>query len=142
MCCATRTRTSRVASVSRRSAPSGRGTSRAARCCRVARDGSVRAMGLGQRLRYRFDNLMARGVGAQILLLAACTVLLVGITMLLLVVLDVVPANDQGQKDSTAMLAWKSLMHTLDAGTVGGDSGSWTFLFVFLFATIGGIFVV
>ena len=35
-----------------------------------------------KRLRYRFDNLMARGVGAQILLLAVATALLVAVTVL------------------------------------------------------------
>ncbi|HSD90775.1 MAG TPA: TrkA C-terminal domain-containing protein, partial [Kofleriaceae bacterium] len=38
--------------------------------------------------------------------------------------------------------AWKALMHTMDAGTLGGDAGTWTFLLVLLFATIGGLFVV
>jgi voltage-gated potassium channel Kch len=94
-------------------------------------------MGLRQSARYRFDNLMARGVGAQILLLAVFTLLLVAITVALLLALHVAPGED-----STPMLAWKSLMHTMDAGTLGGDSGGWTYLFVYLFATIGGIFVV
>ena len=99
-------------------------------------------MSLRQRARYRFDNLMARGVGAQILLLAVFTVVIVAITVVLMFVLGVAPKNEQGGSESSAMLAWKSLMHTMDAGTLGGDSGSWTYLFVFLFATIGGLFVV
>src|SRR6478672_13305020 len=99
-------------------------------------------MGIGRRARYKFDNLMARGVGAQILLLAVAAILIVVVTVALLLLLGVVPADDQGHRDSVAMLAWKSLMHTMDAGTLGGDGGSWTFLFVFLFATIGGLFVV
>lgn len=99
-------------------------------------------MSLSRRARYRFDNLMARGVGAQILLLALFTVLLVGITIVLLLALGVAPKDGEGARDSTAMLAWKSLMHTMDAGTLGGDTGSWTFLMVFLFATIGGLFIV
>jgi hypothetical protein len=102
----------------------------------------MRRMGLREHARYKFDNLMARGVGAQILLLALFTMVLVGITVVLLLVLGVAPEDDKGNRDSTAMLAWKSLMHTMDAGTLGGDTGSWTFLFVFLFATIGGLFVV
>ena len=99
-------------------------------------------MSLGHRLRYRFDNLMARGVGAQVLLLVAFTVLVVVLTVALLVVFDVVPKNDQGHADSHGLLAWKALMHTMDPGNLGGDSGSWTYLFVYLFATIGGLFVV
>ena len=44
-----------------------------------------------QRVRYRFDNLMARGTGAQILLLTVTTLILVGITALAIVVCGVVP---------------------------------------------------
>jgi hypothetical protein len=99
-------------------------------------------MSLKQQARYRFDNLMARGVGAQILLLAIFTIVIVLITVLLLLVLGVAPKAEGGATESTGLLAWKSLMHTMDAGTLGGDTGSWMFLFVFLFATIGGLFVV
>ena len=99
-------------------------------------------MSLKQQARYRFDNLMARGVGAQILLLAVFTIAIVLVTVVLMLVLGVAPKSEGGETDSTPLLAWKSLMHTMDAGTLGGDSGSWTYLFVFLFATIGGLFVV
>ena len=37
--------------------------------------------------------------------------------------------------------AWESLMRTFDAGTMGGDTGTW-FRLVMLFVTFGGIFVV
>ena len=97
-------------------------------------------MTLRQRLRYRFDNYMARGVGAQILLLAAFTGALVVITVTLAFLTQNVPETD-GQTDSFGRLAWKSLMHALDPGTLGGDAGSWTFLVIMLFITIGGLFV-
>jgi hypothetical protein len=80
---------------------------------------------------------MARGVGAQILLLAVFTIVIVLITVLLLIIFGVAPDGESGP-----MLAWKSLMHTMDAGTLGGDSGDWTLLFIYLFATVGGLFVV
>lgn len=85
---------------------------------------------------------MARGVGAQILLLALLTLVIVAITVVLLLVLGVAPGDETGNRDSTTLLAWKSLMHTMDAGTLGGDTGSWRQLLVFLFATLGGLFVV
>ncbi len=94
-----------------------------------------------QRLRYRFDNLMAKGTGAQILLLAAATGVLVGITALAVLAFGVVPEDDNHHADSFGRLVWKALMHALDAGAVGGDPGSWTFLFIMLFVTLGGIFV-
>jgi Castor and Pollux protein voltage-gated ion channel component len=98
-------------------------------------------MSLRQRFRYRFDNLMSRGVGAQILLLAVVTAVLVLITAGAVMLFGVTPADDQGNHDSFGMLAWKSLMHALDPGTLSGDPAGWTFLFIMLFVTIGGLFV-
>jgi hypothetical protein len=90
-----------------------------------------------QRLRYRFDNLMARGTGAQILLLTIATLILISITAAAVYVCDVVPEGE----GSFGRQVWRGLMHALDAGAVGGDAGSWTFLIIMLFVTIGGIFV-
>ncbi|MCX5741834.1 MAG: potassium transporter TrkA, partial [Proteobacteria bacterium] len=98
-------------------------------------------MRIRQRLRYRFDNYMARGVGAQILLLAAFTLVLVLVIAGAVVVFDVIPANDKGEADSFGMVVWKSLMHALDAGTVAGDVAGWTYLFIMLVAAIGGLLV-
>ena len=96
---------------------------------------------LRQRARYRFDNWMSRGVGAQIALLAVAVAILILITAGALLLFGVEPADENGQHDSFGRLLWKSLNHALDAGAVGGDAGSWTFLFIMLFVTIGGIFV-
>jgi hypothetical protein len=95
---------------------------------------------LRQLLRYRFDNLMARGVGAQILLLAAITAVLVLVTAVAVIACDVVPVEND-HPNSFGMLVWKSLMRALDPGTLAGDSGGWTLLFIFLFVTLGGLFV-
>jgi hypothetical protein len=97
---------------------------------------------LAQRLRYRFDNLMSRGIGAQILLLAVMAVALVVIAVTAILALDV-ESKTNGKDDSFGVLAWKALTHTLDPGTLGNDGiVAWGFLFVMLFVTIGGIFVV
>ena len=98
-------------------------------------------LGLRRRLRYRFDNWMARGIGAQILLLALVTAVLVLIAAFAIVLFGVVPTSDKGVPDSFGMVVWKALMRALDAGTLAGDVAGWTFLFVMLFVTIGGIFV-
>lgn len=84
---------------------------------------------------------MARGVGAQILLLALVTTLLVLVTAFAIIAFDVVPTNDKGEADSFGMVIWKALMRALDAGTLAGDVAGWTFLFIMLFVTLGGIFV-
>ncbi|HWU86200.1 MAG TPA: hypothetical protein VN253_02950 [Kofleriaceae bacterium] len=98
-------------------------------------------MGMRQQLRYRFDNLMSRGVGSQILLLAIISAVLVVLTAVAVEVLDVVPSDDKGDGDSFGRVTWKSLMHMLDPGNLGGDAAGWTFLFIMLFITIGGLFV-
>jgi len=84
---------------------------------------------------------MARGVGAQILLLAAFTAILVIVIALSLAASGAAPVDDKGNPDSFGRLAWKGLMHALDAGAVAGDSGDWTFLLIMMFATLGGLFV-
>jgi hypothetical protein len=95
-----------------------------------------------ERLRYRFDNLMARGIGAQILLLAVITVILVVIASVAVITLGLADEADPKDHDSFGLVIWKSLLHSLDPGTLGGDATNWPFLFVMLGVTIGGIFVV
>src|SRR5262245_32203787 len=93
-------------------------------------------------LRYRFDNLMSRGVLAQILLLAIVTTFLVMIGTFAIVVLDLTPAPEAGKEaDTFGLTTWKSLMRAMDPGTLAGDNGSWSYLFVLLGLTVGGIFV-
>jgi len=97
---------------------------------------------LRARARYRFDNLMARGMGAQILLLALLTAALVAILAAAVAVFGVHSDTD-GEPDGFGRVLWKSLMHTFDAGTLGGDPfTSWAFLFIMLAVTLGGIFIV
>ena len=94
------------------------------------------------RLRYRFDNVMARGVGAQVLLLAAVTVGLVAVAALATLLLGVRPETDTGDA-GLGEVVWLTLMHALDPGMIGGDGfSSWLYLAVMLAVTIGGIFVV
>lgn len=100
---------------------------------------------LRQRFRYRFDNYMARGVGAQIGLLALAAIAVMVTTGVLLVVFDAVPQDDKGNPDTFGQLVWRGLTHTLDPGTLGNDpadTSGWRFLLIMLFATIGGVFVV
>jgi Trk K+ transport system NAD-binding subunit len=83
---------------------------------------------------------MARGIGAQILLLAVITVVLVVVAAVAIKVFHVLP--EDSKNDSFGLVVWKSLMHSLDAGTLGGDTVKWPFLTIMLLVTIGGIFVV
>ncbi|HEX6749934.1 MAG TPA: hypothetical protein VF092_21760 [Longimicrobium sp.] len=90
-----------------------------------------------QRLRYWFDNTMARGPAVLILWLFVVSVLLIAVVSLIVVVSGVDP-DHRGFLD----VAWAGLMRTLDSGTMGGDAGPWPFLFAMLAITLGGIFIV
>jgi hypothetical protein len=89
-----------------------------------------------QKIRYHFDNWMARGAVAQMAMLAALSLLMIVGTALVLAVTGLAPDGP-----SFPMLVWMSLMRAMDAGAIGGDQGSWSFLFVDLGITMGGIFV-
>ncbi|MFN8629946.1 MAG: NAD-binding protein [Chloroflexota bacterium] len=98
--------------------------------------------GLRERASYRFDRFMERGTIALVLGLAVVSLgIILGITL----VMTLLGAN---QPDPNAdpldfiTLGWMALMRTLDAGTMGGDSGPWPFLLGMLAVTIGGIFVI
>ena len=95
--------------------------------------------GIRARLRYAFDNSMSKGAIAMIAWLAAATVVILVGAGLILTVFGIIQAG--GDKASFLENAWQSLMRTLDAGTMGTDSG-WAFRLVMLGVTIAGIFIV
>jgi voltage-gated potassium channel Kch len=70
-----------------------------------------------------------------------------GLLMLSMLVVYVVllllsgAAPDELSGQGPVELAWYGLMRTMDAGTLGGDSGSWVFLILNLGVTLGGIFI-
>ena len=92
-----------------------------------------------QRLGYWFDNLMARGMPAMIMLLALASFILIFLAGLILFLFGIHPAGENEIGLGEAI--WASLMRTLDPGTMGGDTGP-GFRFVMLAVTIGGIFIV
>src|SRR4051812_13014437 len=91
---------------------------------------------LRQRLRYAFDNTMARGPGALILWLLLVSVVLVAIVSGLVVASGVDPDHR-----GFWAVAWAGLMRTMASGTMGGAPGPWSFLFLMLLIPRGGIFV-
>jgi len=90
------------------------------------------------RLRYQFDNYMAKGAIALIGGLAVLTLLVILVAAAVVVAGGLAPEGAEPLGFSEA--AWASLMHTLDSGAVGGDTG-WTFRLVMFIVTLGGIFV-
>lgn len=95
-----------------------------------------------QRIRYAFDNAMSSGPRALIGALALVTGgMILGVTLVLLVA-GLAPAREDGGDYTFVELLYRTLLRTLDPGTVAGDEGGWPFLLFMLAVTLGGIFVV
>ncbi|MCE9598903.1 MAG: potassium transporter TrkA [Spirochaetia bacterium] len=97
---------------------------------------------LKHKFKYYFDNMMSKGAIALILYLSLLTLLLILGIAAVDTLAGLAPADDKGETPGFGELLWMSLMRTLDPGTMGGDSGSWVFLFSMFTVTIGGIFIV
>src|SRR5512147_1594945 len=92
---------------------------------------------LGEKFKYRFDNLMSRGPGALIGWLA-----LISVVVILAISAAVILAQVGPEDKDFLNVAWMSLMRTLDAGTMGGDEGSWPFLLLMFAVTVAGVFFI
>ncbi len=95
-----------------------------------------------QRLRYAFDNTMSRGTSALVAWLGLATLGLVILFSLLTLAARLAPRNDAGHRPGFFRQIFNSILHSLDPGTIGNDSGGWPFLLTMLGLTIGGIFIV
>lgn len=95
---------------------------------------------LRQRARYRFDATMARGSGALVGWLGLVTVALILVFTLITFIARLAP----GGKDSPGFIRqmFNTLLHSLDPGTVAGDTGNWKFLVTMLVLTLAGLFIV
>ncbi|MBP9946540.1 MAG: NAD-binding protein [Vicinamibacteria bacterium] len=98
------------------------------------------APSLGDRVRYTFDNLMARGTPALIGLLGIGTLLAIVSWAAVVSIFGLLP--DEMASAGFLERMWFGLMRTLDAGTMGGDAGGWAFLVANLGITLGGVFIV
>jgi len=90
----------------------------------------------GQRLRYAFDKSMAAGPIALVGWLALVTLVVILFASIVLSLTHW--GSDSGWSFVESL--WQSLMRTMDAGTVAGDSG-WAFRGLNLFVTFVGILV-
>ncbi|MHB1356450.1 MAG: CASTOR/POLLUX-related putative ion channel, partial [Anaerolineae bacterium] len=92
-----------------------------------------------ERLRYRFDNMFSRGTGAMIAALAIISLAIIFVSGAVTSLTGVHPEGEEPLGFIEG--SWRSLMRTLDAGTMGGDTG-WGFRIVMFFTTIGGILII
>ncbi len=96
------------------------------------------APGLRSRLRYRFDNLLARGTWAVLLWLGGVTLVTVLVSSLLLAAFDVEFAGSQDA--SWLEDFWQSLLRVFDPGTMAADVG-WGRRVLALLITLFGILI-
>ncbi len=91
-----------------------------------------------QRIRYRFDNVLARGTGAALIWLGAVTFAAVLVSSLLLTAFGVTLT---GSEDGSWLEdVWQSLLRILDTGTMAGDVG-WGRRILALIVTLFGLLV-
>jgi voltage-gated potassium channel Kch len=99
-----------------------------------------RKVTLADRLRYRFDNTISKGTSALVGWLALILLALILASTLFVYLTGIAPAS-QGVRPGFFQTLWLGLMHTIDPGNVGGDTGGWSYLLTMLTVTTGGILV-
>jgi voltage-gated potassium channel Kch len=100
----------------------------------------MRKVTLSDRLRYRFDNTISRGIVALIGWLFLVLLALVLASTVFVYVTGIAPGVG-GHRPGFFETLWLDLMRTIDPGNVGGDEGSWLYLLSMLTVTAGGILV-
>jgi len=90
------------------------------------------------RVRYVFDNLMARGLWPLVSMLVLVTV---GLVFVVSVVAVSVNLNPQGENLTWGELFWRSILRALDGGTMAGDTGTGYRAAMFLVTVFGIILV-
>jgi ion channel POLLUX/CASTOR len=95
-----------------------------------------------QKWQYFFDNVMAGGAPAMIGMLALLSLVIIIIAAVIVSLGGQFLAPEGTDGVSFVEAIWFSLMRTLDAGTMGGDTG-WGFRIVmFVLPTLGGVFII
>ncbi|MBI5302065.1 MAG: NAD-binding protein [Chloroflexi bacterium] len=103
------------------------------------------------RLRYAFDNTLSRGPIALIAWLAVVSVVFILVMATVITVTGVAnPPTEDAESGVVSLdpvpdffeIAWRSLMRTMDAGTMGGDTGTPGYLMGMFVVTLGGVFII
>lgn len=91
------------------------------------------------RVRYSFENLLSKGTPAIIGLLALFSLSVIAVAAAIILLSGLGHTADQDMNFAEA--AWQTMLHTIDSGTVAGDSG-WGMRFIMFLVTLSGIFIV
>lgn len=94
------------------------------------------------RFRYAFDNTMSRGAIALIGWLLIISLVVIVVFSAIVLAAHLIPADVTGDQVSLGEVIWSSAMHALDAGTIAGDQGPWTFRLTMFSMTLVGLFLV
>ena len=103
--------------------------------------GVMRTVTLAQRLRYAFDRTLSRGPSGLLMWLGLASALVIAAVAVLVRFAGVAPQDEVGNPPGFWKVMWMSFMRALDAGTVAGDTGSWSFLLSMLAVSLAGIFI-
>lgn len=93
---------------------------------------------LGQRFKYWFDGIMARGTGALLGVLALATAVVIAIDAAVILFLNVGPGGD---RQSIVEVLWGNMVRTLGADDVAANS-PWAFRIAMIVIAFVGVFVV
>jgi ion channel POLLUX/CASTOR len=97
---------------------------------------------LREKFRYQFENTMSSGPIGVIQWLAIVSIVSVLVLGLVILILGIAGSTEPDAEPLGFIEGtWKSLMATLDPGTMGGDEG-WDFRMVRFIATLIGIFLI
>ena len=104
----------------------------------MSKRASAKLVGLRNRVRYRFDNLLSRGTWAVLVFLGATTLVVLIVSALLLALAGVTFGGSEG----TSFLEdfWQSMLRAIDPGTMADDVG-WGQRLLALLVTVFGILV-
>lgn len=102
----------------------------------------MRRITLADRVRYAFDKTMSKGPVALIGWLGVIALIVTLVTTVFIRLVGIAPVQVSGGRIGFAQLSWLSLMHLLDTGTIGVQTGSWPFLAVMFLATLAGLLLV
>jgi voltage-gated potassium channel Kch len=98
---------------------------------------------LGDRYRYGFDALMAKGAGVLIAYQLAIALAMVLLISLLVAAFGLTPIDEEtGETIGFGALIWDTLMHAIDPGTITGDEEPGPWRTMMMIATVFGILLV